>query len=345
MSKAISQDLYRSILRKITDEICRGKRTIEESYRKEVLQTHWNIGKILEEPFAGEFENSSKRARIIEQLSKDLSRPTSFFYDLSKFYRFYPVLPQTLLSWSHYSNLIRVDDARQRQQFEQQAIREGLSSQRLYQLIFMDKIAVEKKKEANQLVALAKPGELACVRGKLYRYRCLFRKDIPCEQRQALVDMGFGFLRKVDAPDWQANRSPIPIRSYKDKDGYSVRRATKHEEYLYTYKATVVKVIDADTLVLYIDLGFDSWIEQKLRLRGIDAPELSTVLGMAAKEHVQKILSKVDLVVCKTYKEDKYGRYLADIFYSLTEKDTEIVAQQGAYLNQELLDQGYATVY
>jgi hypothetical protein len=62
MSKAISQDLYRSILRKITDEICRGKRTIEESYRKEVLQTHWNIGKILEEPFAGEFENSSTLA-------------------------------------------------------------------------------------------------------------------------------------------------------------------------------------------------------------------------------------------------------------------------------------------
>lgn len=345
MSKAISQDLYRSILRKITDEICRGKRTIEESYRKEVLQTHWNIGKILEEPFSGDFENSSERASMIARLAKDLGRPNSFFYDLSKFYRFYPVLPRTSLSWSHYSDLIRVDDARQRQQFEQQAIREGLSSQRLYQLIFMDKIAVEKKKEAGQLTALAKPGELGCVRGKLYRYRCLFRKDIPCQPRQALVDMGFGILRKVDIPDWQTNRSPVPVTSYKDKDGYSIRRATKHPEYLYTYKATIVKIIDADTLVLYIDLGFDSWIEQKLRLRGIDAPELSTVLGMAAKEYVQEILNKVDLVVCKTYKEDKYGRYLADIFYSLTEKDPEIVAQQGTYLNQDLLERGYATVY
>ncbi|HOD12738.1 MAG TPA: DUF1016 N-terminal domain-containing protein [Candidatus Omnitrophota bacterium] len=345
MTKILSNHFYREILTKIQQQILEGKRNIEESYRLQVLQTHWNIGKILEEPFAGDFENSSERARMIERLSKDLERPTSFFYDLSKFYRFYPSLPTTPLTWSHYSDLIRVDDARQRQRFEQQAIREGLSSQKLYQLIFMDKITQEKKKEAGQLTALAKPGELACVRGKLYRYRCLFRKDISCQPRQALVDMGFGILRKVDIPDWQTNRSPVPVTSYKDKEGYSIRRATKHPEYLYTYKATIVKIVDADTLVLYVDLGFDSWIEQKLRLRGIDAPEVSTVLGMAAKEYVQEIFNKVDCVVCKTYREDKYGRYLADIFYSLTEKDPEIVAQQGTYLNQELLERGYAKLY
>jgi len=343
MPQTLSNSFYQTILKKIKEEIVRGKRTIEESYRKEVLQTHWNIGEILEKPFAGKFENSSERARMIERLAKDLGRPVSFFYDLSKFYRFYPTVPQTSLSWSHYSNLIRVDDEARRREFEEKAIQESLSAQKLYQLIFMGKI--EDKKAKAPIEVLGKPGTLTFVRGKLYRYRCLFRKDITCVKGQALVDMGFGFLRKIDTPAWKENGSPIPVSSYKDKNGYYIRRATKHPEYLYTYQATVSRVVDGDTLVLHIDLGFDSWIEQKLRLRGIDAPEMSTVLGMAAKDHVKKISNSVSLVVCKTYKEDKYGRYLADIFYSCKEKDPQVIAREGIFLNQELVDQGYATVY
>jgi len=345
MTKTLSNSFYQTILRKIKDEIVRGRRTIEESYRREVLQTHWNIGQILEKPFASMPEYRPERARMVARLAKDLNRPASFFYDLLKFYRFYPVIPKTSLSWTHYVHLIRVEEETKRKKFEKKAVDERLSSQNLYQLIFAEKIEKKKKEESKQLEILAKPGTLPCVRGKLYRYRCLFRKDIPCAKTQALVDMGFGFLRTIDIPDWKSNGSPTPIRSYKNKNGYFVRRATKHPEYLYTYRATVTRVIDGDTLILNIDLGFDSWVEQKLRLRGIDAAETSSALGIAAKDYVKKICDRAKFVVCKTYKEDKYGRYLADIFYCLNEKDPENVAQQGKYLNQELIDQGYAAIF
>ena len=43
---------------------------------------------------------------------------------------------------------------------------------------------------------------------------------------------------------------------------------------LYTYKANIVRVIDGDTVVADIDLGFDVWLRKEhLRLVGIDAPE------------------------------------------------------------------------
>ena len=340
--KKFSNSGYHIILKNIKNEIVRGRRTVEESYRREVLQAHWNIGEILEKPFKNELRKSSERANMVSKLAKDLNRPTSFFYDLSKFYRFYPIIPKASLSWTHYCYLIRVDDEKQRCKLEKIAIEKSLSSQSLYRLVFSKK---SEKRISSQVLALPEPGILPCIRGKLYRYRCLFRKDIPCAKGQALVDMGFGFLRAMDIPDWKTNGSPTPVRSYKNEKGYLVRRATHCVENLYTYQATVTRVIDGDTIVLNIDLGFDSWIEQKLRLRGIDAAEMSCAEGVVVKNYVKKVCAKVGFLVCKTYKQDKYGRYLVDIFYSLNEKDPQNVAEKGMYLNQELVDQGYARIY
>ena len=48
---------------------------------------------------------------------------------------------------------------------------------------------------------------------------------------------------------------------------------------LFTYKAYLERVIDGDTLLVNIDLGFSVSIEQLLWLHGLDAPELSTKKG------------------------------------------------------------------
>lgn len=41
---------------------------------------------------------------------------------------------------------------------------------------------------------------------------------------------------------------------------------------MYEYRATVIRVIDGDTVDLRIDLGFDASINVRVRLDGIDAP-------------------------------------------------------------------------
>ena len=51
---------------------------------------------------------------------------------------------------------------------------------------------------------------------------------------------------------------------------------------LYTYRGEIVRVIDGDTVVADIDLGFNVWVrDEHLRLNRIDAPETGSVEGAA----------------------------------------------------------------
>ena len=91
-----------------------------------------------------------------------------------------------------------------------------------------------------------------------------------------------------------------------------------------------------------MDCGFRAWTRQKLRLRGIDAPELSTLAGQRTRDFVAQALSEVPFVVLTTTKPDKYDRYLSDVFYRPGETDPQDVLEKGIFLNQQLLDQGLA---
>jgi endonuclease YncB( thermonuclease family) len=51
---------------------------------------------------------------------------------------------------------------------------------------------------------------------------------------------------------------------------------------MYEYNAELVRVIDGDTYVLDVDLGFYVHAVQHVRLLGIDCPEKNTPQGVAA---------------------------------------------------------------
>jgi endonuclease YncB( thermonuclease family) len=54
--------------------------------------------------------------------------------------------------------------------------------------------------------------------------------------------------------------------------------------------------------------------QQKLRLRAIDTPKLSTSAGVRFREVVVEMLAPVSFVVLTTSRTDKYDWYLADVF-------------------------------
>ncbi len=110
----------------------------------------------------------------------------------------------------------------------------------------------------------------------------------------------------------------------------------------YVYKAYVEKVVDGDTLLLRIDLGFQVLKEQRVRLANIDTPALDEPKGLQATEYVQQQLAKTSFVMIKTNKIDIYGRYVGHIFYSLQNLKKSEIFTEGRYLNQELLDKGLA---
>ena len=113
-------------------------------------------------------------------------------------------------------------------------------------------------------------------------------------------------------------------------------------EATYVYKALVEKIVDGDTLILRIDLGFQVSKEQRIRLAGIDCPPIDEKKGYEAFEFVRDQLAKAPFVMVKTHQIDIYGRYVTHLFYSFTEKDKVKIFEEGRYLNQELLDKGLA---
>lgn len=76
----------------------------------------------------------------------------------------------------------------------------------------------------------------------------------------------------------------------------------------YEYAATVVRVIDGDTAVVDIDLGFHTWRRnQSIRLLDCNARELSMPGGPEARDHLSGLLPAGTQVTVSTVKVDKYG--------------------------------------
>jgi len=171
-------------------------------------------------------------------------------------------------------------------------------------------------------------------------------------------------LRRRIRNNYYENRKIEP--GQKKKEGASLKTIPQR---LYTYSAKVLKVLDADTFWLNIDVGFSTAMEHKVRLRGINCPEKGTKKGDQAKEFVSNELmpgprkaadlkaakpqadsgtnSSVSepaepIVIIRSYKSEKFGRYLVDLWYLKGETDKERILSEGRFLNQVLLDKGLA---
>lgn len=110
---------------------------------------------------------------------------------------------------------------------------------------------------------------------------------------------------------------------------------------MYEYKARMLKVVDGDTLDLDIDLGLRVHVKERVRLYGINTPELRSSnaeereAARKASEFLSALVSDGVLTV-KTQKDsqEKYGRYLASVINSA-----------GVNVNEEMVKAGHAITY
>ena len=111
---------------------------------------------------------------------------------------------------------------------------------------------------------------------------------------------------------------------------------------MYEYKAKLLRVIDGDTIDCVIDLGFNVRLKERVRLKGIDTPEVRTkdldekAKGLAAKNRVIEIFRGAgEFTIVTEIHKGKYGRILGTI----------MLPDRKVSLNQMLLDEGHAEVY
>jgi endonuclease YncB( thermonuclease family) len=111
------------------------------------------------------------------------------------------------------------------------------------------------------------------------------------------------------------------------------------------YVAEVVKVYDGDTCTCVVDLGFKLSIKIKVRLVGIDTPEIRTKdleekeRGYASRDWLrEQILGKK--VLLHTSERGKFGRWLGRIWCI---EETNIT-ESNSY-NQIIINEGHAKEY
>lgn len=112
---------------------------------------------------------------------------------------------------------------------------------------------------------------------------------------------------------------------------------------MYEYKATVKRIIDGDSLILDIDLGFYMFMnETKIRLYGLDTPEMNSedpllrLQAVLATRYLFDNLQIGEKVIIKTVldKREKYGRLLATI-----------ITKDGLNINEGLIQNKLAVSY
>ena len=109
---------------------------------------------------------------------------------------------------------------------------------------------------------------------------------------------------------------------------------------MYEYKFELEKVYDGDTVYGWIDLGMQTKVYKKIRLFGIQAPEVKTKnkeekkKGFRSKEWLINVLSGEDIIIkTEQDKTGKYGRVLGTLF----------IGEMN--VNEKALQTGMAKVY
>tara|TARA_R100000734_G_C3314352_1_gene105913 strand:+ start:253 stop:594 length:342 start_codon:yes stop_codon:yes gene_type:complete len=111
---------------------------------------------------------------------------------------------------------------------------------------------------------------------------------------------------------------------------------------MFEYYATVLKVVDGDTIDVMVDLGMGVHRKERLRFSRINAWETRgehKEKGKLAKARVAELIPVGDKVLIKTQKDKKgkYGRYIAEIFI--------LDGILSTNLNDLLLNEGHAVLY
>ena len=115
---------------------------------------------------------------------------------------------------------------------------------------------------------------------------------------------------------------------------------------MYTYKCTVTKIIDGDTIDVDIHLGFDVVLtKQRIRLMGIDTPESRTrnleekKRGLLSKQYMVDKCPIGSNITLHSLDRGKVGRILGEIW----EEDVDSTTLEP--LNKRMITDGFAVEY
>ena len=103
---------------------------------------------------------------------------------------------------------------------------------------------------------------------------------------------------------------------------------------MYEYRATWLRIIDGDTIVARVDLGFYISVEKTIRVNGVDCPECRTRdlaekrKGMEAKGRVAELMEENGFEFrLISHGIGKYGRVVGDVIFPQGDLSELLIAE------------------
>lgn len=315
---------YAALRRAVLAVVGSGRRRIEEAW----VRTYHETGRLIAGHLLLNKARADYGAEVFTRLAAETQISKRVLYECVQFYRCFPIVrPGAQLSWAQYRLLCQVENPALRTALVAEVSRRALKKADLESRVRALNATLAAPVEdaspappASGLVKLLRPR-----RGTPGVFRVVARGSGPA------VDIGFKFYLPLSDAD-QRRFSPGTFVRWAEAAWRAADDATTAD--LFTYRAAVQRVVDGDTLVVTLALP-PGEMDEKLRLRGLDCPEIDTPEGKAAKRFVDvQLLEAVEAIVA-TAKVDKYDRYLADVFVRGREGEE-------VFLNNALLKNGHA---
>jgi endonuclease YncB( thermonuclease family) len=323
---------YTDLRRGVEETLLAGQRRIEQA---KVL-TYFQTGRLINEHIRLHHGRADYGAHVLDRLARDLEIARTTLFQCAQFAGYFPEKPIVRhggqLSWAHYRLLCQVDDSQQRTALLAETLKHEWTSPELQERVRAFNASLAPA--ISSAPASAGPALLTSRRGTPGLYPVIARSG------GLALDLGFKMflpLPPAEVARLRLSAGDIVVAAADRANGSGplarAREASKAD--LFTYRAQATRVVDGDTLAVTLALPPHNEIDKKLRLRGIDCPEIDTAEGRSAKRFVESLLARATEIILTTTKPDKYDRYLADVFL--------VSAPAGAvYLNNALLEHGHA---
>jgi endonuclease YncB( thermonuclease family) len=321
LTLAIVPKTYAELRDAVLTVVIKGRRAIDLAW----VESYHEIGRLIHVHLLFKKERATYGAGVFSDLANESGISSRTLHECVQFQTYFPIVRRAAqLNWNHYRVLCQVPDPARRKMLLHQAISLDWHSKRL-------------EAEVRSLALTDSPLEIGT--GALSAHKPLIpQRGTPglhliVDRGDGLaVDLGFKLYWPLNPEQAKRFAKGDIVRIASDDSLRRADDATKAD--LFTYAATLRRVVDGDTLVVALEVSPGVFIEQKLRLRGLDCPEMKTPEGKVAKQFVDALVAKTTAVIINTTKSDKYDRYLADVF--LTTDFGEV------YLNNSLLENGQA---
>lgn len=205
------EEVNNKIIKEITDLVNQTRTNLAQEINKSIVYVYWNIGRIIVSN-ENEYNNRLEYGReVLKGLSKELTKYLGKGYSISNlkymrvFYKAYPKLEELneKLSWSHYLELMLIQDKDKRNFYEKECINENWSVRELRRQLdtslFERLLLSDGKSNKEKVLELSKDGQIISKPSDIVKQPYVFEFLGIKEQKPLLEkDLEYKLIRHIE---------------------------------------------------------------------------------------------------------------------------------------------------